>query len=403
VPPMHGWVAKFGALLAGTAVALLLAEAALRLAGVEYPVFWVPDQNLGVAHNPGTQGWYRDEGNAFVRINSDGLRGPERAKTKPPGTVRIALLGDSFTEAVQVPLEDTFGSVLEKQLADCPRLKGLRVEVINFGVSGYGTGQELLMLRRHVWEYSPDLVVLAFLTANDVSDNSFTLSSSEPGSQERPYFEYHEGSLVLDNSFRDSSRFQIHESAAWRLLRRLAGHLRLLQLAREARVRWADRQWLQEAERRAGTANPVVAEAVLEGPEIYLPPADPDWQAAWHVTEGLLDEMKKEVTAKGADFWVVTLSNPIQVYPDAVIREQFKSRQGIQDLFYPDHRIQAFCGHDGIHMLALAPAMQAFADPHHVFLHGFSNAFMGTGHWNIEGHRLAGELIARKLCEQGKF
>lgn len=400
---MRRWTTKLGALLAGTVLALLLAEAGLRLAGVAHSIFWIPDPYLGVTHNPGVQGWYTDEGKAFVRINRDGLRGPEIAGAKPSGTLRIALLGDSYAEAMQVPLADTFGSVLEKQLATCPRLKGRKVEVINFGVSGFGTAQELVMLRRRVWQYSPDIVVLAFVTGNDVSDNSRLLSSQKPGYQDRPYFEYREGKLVLDNSFRHSPRFRSHETTAWRFLRAVADHSRLLQLAREARVRWAGRQWWQEAQRRAGETNPVISEAILEDSKAYQAPTDPAWQSAWQVTERLLEEMQREVTDKGADFWVVTLSNPIQVYPDPEVREQFMAREGIHDLFYPDHRIQAFCERSGIHVLTLAPDLQAFADQHHAFLHGFTNTIMGTGHWNVEGHRLAGERIARALCESGRF
>ena len=48
---------------------------------------------------------------------------------------------------------------------------------------------------------------------------------------------------------------------------------------------------------------------------------------------------------------------------------------------------------------ALAPDLQSYADEHKVFLHGFGRD-IGNGHWNEEGHRVAGELIAQKLCEQ---
>ena len=42
--------------------------------------------------------------------------------------------------------------------------------------------------------------------------------------------------------------------------------------------------------------------------------------------------------------------------------------------------------------------MLAYAEDHHVFLHGFKNTKTGEGHWNEQGHRLAGELIAARLC-----
>ena len=52
----------------------------------------------------------------------------------------------------------------------------------------------------------------------------------------------------------------------------------------------------------------------------------------------------------------------------------------------------------GFDVLTLAPMFQAYAQEHNVFLHGFENSGIGIGHWNQEGHRLAGKLIAEKSC-----
>jgi hypothetical protein len=48
-------------------------------------------------------------------------------------------------------------------------------------------------------------------------------------------------------------------------------------------------------------------------------------------------------------------------------------------------------------VLTLAPTHQRYADERQVFLHGFP-PHLGEGHWNQAGHRVAGELIAQKLC-----
>ncbi len=76
-------------------VAALLTEAALRMMGVAYPIFVQADPVLGVDHIPNSAGWLDGEGRAYIRYNSDGLRGGEYAVPKPPNTVRVALLGDS--------------------------------------------------------------------------------------------------------------------------------------------------------------------------------------------------------------------------------------------------------------------------------------------------------------------
>src|ERR1044072_8242469 len=175
---------KLAVVASSLVVGLLIFELFLRAVGFTYPVFYEPDASRGYALRPGMAGWDRKEGEAFVRINSDGLRDREHTKEKPADTLRVAVVGDSYAEAFQVAQEKAFWAVMERRLQDCPALGGRRVEVINFGVSGYGTAQELITLREKVWEYSPDVVLLAVTTNNDVLDNSRALKLTD----EIPYF-----------------------------------------------------------------------------------------------------------------------------------------------------------------------------------------------------------------------
>src|SRR5882762_5002238 len=151
----------------GLLFGLFMSEIFLRVIGYSYPLFYTTDSDRGFALQPGVEGHYQREGESYVRINSDGLRDREHAKAKPAGTVRIAVLGDSFSEAMHVPMEQTFWSRLERKLQEGNAFPGKKVEVINFGVSGYGTAQELMTLRQKVWDYSPDIVMLTFTTYND--------------------------------------------------------------------------------------------------------------------------------------------------------------------------------------------------------------------------------------------
>jgi hypothetical protein len=74
-------------------------------------------------------------------------------------------------------------------------------------------------------------------------------------------------------------------------------------------------------------------------------------------------------------------------------------RLGVDTLFYPDLRLKAFGDRNGFEVINLAPALQHYADENKVYLHGFGKQ-LGNGHWNELGHRVAGEMIAEKLCEQ---
>ena len=75
-------------------------------------------------------------------------------------------------------------------------------------------------------------------------------------------------------------------------------------------------------------------------------------------------------------------------------------RIGATDLFYPDYRIKALAERENIPAIILAPELQAYAQQENVFLHGFASN-IGNGHWNVRGHRVVGEMIAKKLCEGG--
>jgi hypothetical protein len=390
--------------LFGLLFGLLLCEVFLRVIGYSYPLFYATDYYRGFGLRPGIEGRYQREGESYVRINSDGQRDREHAKTKPPDTARIAVLGDSFAEAMHVPMEQTFWSLLERKLEECHAFAGKHVEVMNFGVSGYGTAQELMTLRQKVWDYSPDIVVLAFTTYNDVYDNSRALSKT----QDVPYFTYRNGELVYDASFRDSSAYQWHDSKLSKLGRWFHDHLRLVQLAHYAQfvgklrlTEWRDRRAAPATPTQTGTngkgAAPTAGEIGMEN-MTYLEPPDDNWKEAWRVTEGLIRQMRDEVRQRGARFVVVTLSNAIQVYPDPVVRQNFMKHIGVSTVFYPNERLKALASREQIDFLDLAKPMQAYAEQNKVFLHGFGSDLRGNAHWNQSGHRLAADLIAQKLC-----
>ena len=95
---------------------------------------------------------------------------------------------------------------------------------------------------------------------------------------------------------------------------------------------------------------------------------------------------------------LVTLSNGIQVNPDIQIRESFRQALGVQDLLYPDRRIEAFANKEGMPFLMLVPTLAKWAETNNSCVHGFPNAIPCGVYWNDHGHELAGELIARKIC-----
>lgn len=110
-----------------------------------------------------------------ISINSYGFRDDEFYMEKTGDIIRIAVLGDSQEEALQVALFDTWQKIMARKLAEGLKKKAegpqlnRRVETYNFGVSGYGTDQQWLTLSEKVWQFKPDMIILAF-SPNDVGD-----------------------------------------------------------------------------------------------------------------------------------------------------------------------------------------------------------------------------------------
>jgi len=387
------WIKNLALAGASIVVTLLLAEGALRVAGFSYPNFWQPDPLTGSRLRPGMEGWQRDEGRAFVKINTQGLRDREHAVAKPAGTYRIAVLGDSYAEAMQVDLERTFWSLLPEKLQSCGFAGGKRVETVNFGVSGYGTGHELLTLRERVWPYSPDMVLLAFFPGNDVRNNSRALE----GEKGRAYFSLKDGKLFLDTAFRDDPEFVAKQHIAAH--RAALQDLRLYQILRRVRAGNIAQHFHNAPVAAALASGAKLTEPGLDE-QVFHEPREPKWQEAWDITDRLVVAAGEDTRQHGARFVLAVLSTPGSVYPDAQMRARYAESLGVKSLFYPEERLQRLGAQAGFEVLALAPQMQRQADAQHLFLHGFPNTKQGFGHWNEAGHALAAELIASELCRK---
>ncbi len=366
-------------LVIGLVVGLSLAETGLRIAGLGSTSPYQPDLILGSKLRPNYAGWNTKEGTVNFQINRAGFRDREHPEVKPDDTLRIAVLGDSYCEALQVELAETFWATIERETNACKPLHGKRIEVLNFGVSGYGTTQELLMLRHQVWKYEPDIVLLAFLTGNDVRNNSREIENDEL----KPYFVLNNNVLVLDNSFTQQPFF----TSTWIYTKDwLVRSSHLLTL-------------LYQVRHRTGTLTGG-ADGIEAGLDdfVYAEPQTPTQQNAWILTERLIEQMKSEVDSHGATFVVVTLTNGVQVHPDPLVRASFAASVGVADLGYPDRRIASLADRLDCRSIVLVDHLAPYALDHKVFLHGFENTRLGTGHWNALGHRIAGETIATQLC-----
>lgn len=379
------WSIRFIAFALGLTLALVGCELGLRIIGVSYPLPYQTDPFCGTKLQPHFSALFTKEGRAYVQTTSDGRRDREYPKQKGANVYRIAVLGDSYAEALQVDSSETFWSVLQTELQSCEKLQGKQVEVLNFGVSGFGTAQELQMLEHYVWEYQPDVVLLAFLTGNDVSDNSTALSTNRV----RPFFQLANEQLVLDESFRGHPTYLAANSTWGKLKTTWINRSRLLQLMRES--------WNRVQESRSHSPQDQHSERGLDA--VYSPPKSTEWNEAWDITERILIRMNEKTREHGSLFCVATLSNAAQVEPDTKKRERMQQDAKLEHLFYPDFRVVECGERNGFPVFPLAPSMQKEAEKTQTYFHGFSNTRLGTGHWNQAGHRFARQFIANEICK----
>lgn len=377
------------------AVLLLLAlglEAGLRLFAPQIPIvpdgIYAGDPHLRYLPNPNAVGRYRTtEYDTRITINSQGFRDYERPLQKSAGTFRILCLGDSFTLGAEEALEQTYPKTLERvlknQMAD-----SLAYEVVNGGVGGYGTYQELLFLQRVGLSVQPDIVLVQFFS-NDVRDNiafqQFLIDTHQDSliaaagvppvlpdslstSSEVPKATLNQMALLnLPPSLRSEAKtFLSEHSHVYHLLRARFNILKSV-LGLEPMAAFDDLMIMQKS-------------------------STPELDAGWALTERLYLRMRDLLAERQMRMVLVVVPNKAQVSEswryDAWVKEHRL------DLGIPGRRLVAFGKANDIPVLDLQPLLQATGKGQNLF-------YKWDGHWNAQGTEEAGKAVARFLAEKG--
>jgi hypothetical protein len=413
----------------GLLVPLLMLEIGVRLVNLApppdpNPSIWESHPLFGWGHIPHSGGIFHSDYNEFeaeVRINARGLRDREIGYDNPTGAVRVLSLADSFGEALQVDLGETYHKQLETLLAaslDRP------VEVLNAGVGGWGTDQEAIFYVAEGFRYNPDLVLLAFFIRNDAVNSYGPLElARNGGSQQKEFFTLGDnGQLILPpvqeapnvSSDRQEARFQsglhqpapefglqLHQTLSAKneppLLRLSDGLWRVSALYRFMAPYLRD---IPPVVLRLGPSGILGGEGMVRATHpptpvpffVYQSPPDERFEAAWTLTEAIIVRLRDEVEQRGAKLVVVIIGAPEQVDP-AEWERTVAAHPAMQDLSWdldaPNRRLTSFLAAQGIPYLDLLPVFrEVAAQPDTPPLH-----FRHDQHWTGAGHRLAAETI----------
>ncbi|MGE3272283.1 MAG: SGNH/GDSL hydrolase family protein [Chloroflexota bacterium] len=381
-----GWRGKLGLLVFGLLIGLVMVELVLRVLGPRIPVvnsltsiatFQTYHPIYGFFHRPGASGWIETpEFTSYVSINAYGLRERDIAPAKPAGTFRVLVIGDSFVEGAQVPMENTVTRKLEERLA--AMMPGQPVQVINAGNAGFGTAQELLFLDHDGRTYEPDLVILVYFIDNDLPDNGYRVAKDRKlDTTRRPFFvpdgkggiELRPGAAPPPDRL-EAVRPLLRKSVTYNL----AENFMLWQEARD------------QEKAQIGKNRPTYLEN---------PPAE--WDEAWWVTERLLGRVRETTAGMNADLLVVAAPSYFQISDDAwlwLVGGDTREKNHYEpDL--PNQRLAGIAERQGLRFLDLLPAVKAAQDAEGGLY------YPADGHWTSAGHAFAAGQLADYLAGSG--
>jgi hypothetical protein len=314
----------------------------------------------------------------LVEINRWGFRDRDRALEKTPGEFRIAVLGDSVVEAVQVQPEEVMNIQMEKLLQQ----KGYKnVSVLAFGIGGIGTTQELMLYELKVREFHPDLVILG-VSDNDIMNNSSTLQPEAYGIHTwyAPYYDLGaNGQLV----FRAVEKRPLNS-----LLSFLERHSFLYYYLYRI---WSDfsispHKW---------HGMPVLYGTYSDEP------LDGDWQKAWSITAKILTRFNEEVAREQARLVVFAWPDFYDIDRDWRSR-LLRQTKYIAPQFDPTQYIvhwRQIAAQAGVSFDTLAPYFQQYRDANNLQWPYFS--YTCDPHFSPLGHRVAAAAIVQKLVQDG--
>lgn len=360
-----------------------------------YGIYQSTDPVVGPKLIPESRGIWNKEGFSKVEINSKGWNDFERQYNKPQNVVRVAIVGDSFIEALQVPKTDSVASKLESWLdVNCKyKMDDIRYEVLSFGASGWGTTQMHLAINNEIIQYDPDFVIMAFFPGNDLKNNIYELELNS----NRPYFKIENGSLI------QSSFPTINNSFKRSVYTFLRDNFLMIQLIREPIVNifweFSREEKIKESNSEGKSNYSDRLELIDRG--TWGNDLDNEFvEYSWNLFELILLKTKEDLNDKNIEFITLVVSRGEVVDNRKNEVEQWAIKNNYSNIFYPEDRVENFGKKNDIPVIAISRMMTDLnwdLSKEITYFHGFGHN-LGGGHWNKNGHNLTSSIIGEKIC-----
>ena len=363
--------------------------------GRAYKVPWV----LGyISHpevdtylRPGSSGWFTREGKSYVKVNNIGSNDSKNRYIKKQNVFRIAVIGDSYVEAVQVPSTKSFWYLLEVELNSTCKIPNKIYEVIPLGVSGHGPVQYYKTLISRSKKLSPDLNIVLFTTGNDVRNSSQFLEqklSRKSLLGNRSFISVDKDGSIEIQKTNISEDLSIVSKILLNNIN-IVERSNLLKIAIEVYSRIQNRE---SAEENKGNEN----FQEWNDNNVYLPDSrlSKPWREAKLFTVKAV-ELIGEFN-KISPVLAVIGTNESQVLPDLVDQQKILQDLRITDFKEPNRFFANSLKVNGIDYVDILDSLGSSG----LGIHGTYPKW--SGHWNTKGHKLVSKVIADKVCSRIK-
>lgn len=335
-----------------------------------------PDPVLSWRYTPHATYWEIKENPRVMsgKINNYGYRDEDWQLAKPAGTYRIAMLGDSYVEAMQVELDSTFFRIAARRLNAAHEPK---IEFLSFARAGMSQTEEFLVLKSEVMQFSPDMVILFFLPGNDIAD----VGRETAINVARPFFSLApDGEFVLDTSFANTRAYKLRSllnAAKQRsaLVSFLAMRLNAYGQGRHAaavgtpQVRTPETLAALEPYLTLCTAHPV-----------------PAYVRNYVLAKALIKAMSAYCAQNGVRFMVVTTDTHAYLPEN---HRKYESLDSTFDANFFDDDMRDFAVSLGADYLGLERVFRQACEERGAPLH--------WAHWNYAGHKVVAAALASTL------
>ena len=298
-----------------------------------------------------------DTDDMHIQMNAEGFWDIEHKQLKPKGNKRILTIGDSFTIGYGLSKNKRFTELIKKSLPSF-------YEVINMGMWGYSTGQELLVLKERGLKYSPDIIILSMFIDDIFCSNLYSVND---GLYIKPKFKVRkDNSLELDNvpipdNHGRSFLLNMILSRFFKLCNRM-----------EMGSEFNKKGWISVFDKK------------------YLK------QNKYSLFLRLLNEIYHVSKSNNAEFLLVIIPYKSQVFELRGVKTNLSSSIPAErlDLMLPQKVITLFCKKTGIQVVDLLPVFVKHPHPEALYFHK-------DLHWTKDGNTVAAENILSFLISLG--